>query len=88
MILKLLSHISGNILHVGDHIPWHQPLDGGKESRIQHMLVAEEPQLLDLDTPYGTAQFRQVVGVTDQEVRSAQRWKGAGILELLARDPT
>ena len=53
-------HCLGNILHVGDHIPWHQPLDGGKESRIQHMLVAEEPQLLDLDTPYGTAQFRQV----------------------------
>jgi suppressor of fused-like protein len=51
------------------------------------MLVAEEPQLVDLDTPYGTAQFRQVVGVTDQEVRSAQRWKGAGILELLQKDP-
>ena len=59
--LELLSfHCSGNILHVGDHIPWHQPLDGGKDSRIQHMLVAEEPQLQNLDTPYGTAQFRQV----------------------------
>ena len=52
--------LAGNILHVGDHIPWHQALDGGKDSRIQHMLVAEEPQLLDLDAPYGCAQFRQV----------------------------
>ncbi|KAK7113523.1 suppressor of fused homolog [Littorina saxatilis] len=89
LLNKLAAYVfhTGNILHVGDHIPWHQPLDGGKDSRIQHMLVAEEPQLLDLDTPYGTAQFRQVVGVTDEEVRSAQRWKGAGILELLQKDP-
>ncbi|XP_076459003.1 suppressor of fused homolog [Babylonia areolata] len=90
LLNKLAAYVfhTGNILHVGDHIPWHQPLDGGKDSRIQHMLVAEEPQLLDLDTPYGTAQFRQIVGVTDEEVRSAQRWKGAGILELLQKDPT
>nr|KAG5714825.1 hypothetical protein BaRGS_000313 [Batillaria attramentaria] len=88
LLNKLATYVfqTGNVLHVGDHIPWHQPLDGSEKSRIQHMLVAEEPQLLDLDTPYGVAQFRQIVGVTDEEVKSAQRWKGAGILELLEKE--
>ncbi|XP_067673510.1 suppressor of fused homolog [Haliotis asinina] len=89
LINKLARYVfhTGNVLHVGDHIPWHKPLDGESSCRIQHMLVAEDPQLLDLDTPYGTVEFRQLVGVMDEEIKAAQKWKGAGMLQLLKDSP-
>ncbi|XP_046359463.2 suppressor of fused homolog [Haliotis rufescens] len=89
LINKLARYVfhTGNVLHVGDHIPWHKPLDGESCCRIQHMLVAEDPQLLDLDTPYGTIEFRQLVGVMDEEIKAAQKWKGAGMLHLLQESP-
>ncbi|XP_060573441.1 suppressor of fused homolog [Ruditapes philippinarum] len=75
---------TGNTLHVGDHVPWHKPLDGCEESLVQHMLVAKDPQLHELHSPYGNLDFRQVVGVTNDEMKAAQRWKGAGVLELMS----
>ncbi|XP_041364369.1 suppressor of fused homolog [Gigantopelta aegis] len=78
---------TGNVLLVGDHIPWHKPLDGTTFSHVQSMLIAEDPQLFDLDTPYGIVEFRQIVGVTSDEVKAAQKWKGAGILEMLINHP-
>ncbi|KAL3877257.1 hypothetical protein ACJMK2_034990 [Sinanodonta woodiana] len=86
LLNKLANYVfkTGNMLQFGDHIPWHKPLDEGSESCIRHMLVALDPQLPSLDTPYGTLEFRQIVGVTDDEMKMAQRWKGAGVLELMA----
>ncbi|XP_045213854.2 suppressor of fused homolog [Mercenaria mercenaria] len=83
---RLASYVfqTGNTLHVGDHIPWHKPLDGSEESLVQHMLVAKDPELPDLHSPYGNLDFRQVVGVTDDEMKAAQRWKGAGVLDLMS----
>ncbi|XP_021350519.1 suppressor of fused homolog [Mizuhopecten yessoensis] len=82
---KLATYVfqTGNVLQVGDHIPWHCPLDGGSNSLIQHMLITSDPQIPDLDTPYGFLQFRQIVGVKDDELKAAQKWKGAGVLELM-----
>ncbi|XP_050391011.1 suppressor of fused homolog [Patella vulgata] len=86
LLNKLANYVfqTGNVLHVGDHIPWNKALNDDPESHIQHMLIAEDPQLLDLDTQNGTLDFRQVVGVTDDEVKSAQKWKGTGVLSLLS----
>ncbi|ESP03932.1 hypothetical protein LOTGIDRAFT_110283 [Lottia gigantea] len=77
---------TGNVLHIGDHIPWDS-LNGDPESRIAHILIAEDPQLLDLDTQHGVLDFRQIVGVTDDEVKTAQKWKGSGVLSLLPNLP-
>ncbi|GAB1609129.1 suppressor of fused homolog [Argonauta hians] len=83
--LALYVFQTGNILDVGDHIPWHKSLDDDSHSKstIRHMLITEDPELTLLDTNYGTLEFRQVLGVTDDEMKSAQHWQGAGILELL-----
>jgi hypothetical protein len=35
------------------------PLDGS-ESRVQHMLMAEDAQLLPISTPFGSVNFVQV----------------------------
>ena len=43
----------------GDHVSWHSPLDNS-ESRIQHMLLTEDPQMHPIQTPFGTVSFLQV----------------------------
>ena len=95
-----------NLLCPGDHISWHKPLDGS-ESRVQHMLLIEDPQLTAIDHALGICGFvqvmlgyrqlftascmtiwsGQVVGVTADELESAQKWNGPGILELLKSRP-
>ncbi|KAJ8317173.1 hypothetical protein KUTeg_005077 [Tegillarca granosa] len=75
-----------NVLFSGDHIPWHMPLDGS-ESRIQHMLMCEDAQLLPITTPFGSVSFVQIVGVTGEELRAAQQWNGPGVIELIRSIP-
>lgn len=47
LIWVTLLHVTENKVYTGDHVPWHIPLDGS-ESRIQHMLMAEDPQLIPI----------------------------------------
>ena len=57
--VMLFMYAAENTLCVGDHIPWHSPLDGS-DSRLQHMLMVEDPQLQPINTPCGSMQFVQV----------------------------
>ncbi|XP_069139954.1 suppressor of fused homolog [Argopecten irradians] len=75
-----------NVLFRGDHIPWHMPLDGS-ESRIQHMLMAEDAQLLPITTPLGCVNFVQIIGVCGEELCAAQHWTGPGVIELIRSIP-
>ncbi|XP_039631262.1 suppressor of fused homolog isoform X1 [Polypterus senegalus] len=73
---------SENTFCSGDHVSWHIPLDNS-ESRIQHMLLTEDPQLQQVQTPFGIVNFLQIVGVCTEELQAAQQWNGQGILDLL-----
>ncbi|KAF5890874.1 suppressor of fused isoform X1, partial [Clarias magur] len=73
---------SENTFCSGDHISWHSPLDNS-ESRIQHMLLTEDPQMQPVQTPFGVVSFLQIVGVCTEELQAAQQWNGQGILDLL-----
>lgn len=73
---------SENTLCSGDHVSWHCPLDNS-ESRIQHMLMFEDPQLGIVPTPFGPVTFIQIVGVCAEELQAAQGWNGPGIIELM-----
>ncbi|KAF5295325.1 hypothetical protein FQA39_LY13190 [Lamprigera yunnana] len=75
---------SGNTLCAGDHVSWHCALDNS-ESRIQHMLMASDPQLKATQTPFGTMDFVQIVGVCADELRAAQQWNGDGVLKMLSQ---
>uniref|UniRef100_A0A2P2HXG0 Suppressor of fused homolog n=2 Tax=Hirondellea gigas TaxID=1518452 RepID=A0A2P2HXG0_9CRUS len=75
---------SESVLCVGDHVSWHSPLDGS-ESRLQHMLMAEDSKLGSVATPNGNMQFVQVVGITSDELRAVQHWNGAGVLDIMKR---
>lgn len=48
----------------GDHVSWHSPLDNS-ESRIQHMLLTEDPQMQPVQTPFGVVTFLQVRHTSD-----------------------
>ncbi|XP_022908185.1 suppressor of fused homolog [Onthophagus taurus] len=75
---------SGNTLCPGDHVSWHCALDNS-ESRIQHMLMTTDPQLRSTKTPFGNVEFVQIVGVCADEMRAAQQWNGAGILDMIGK---
>uniref|UniRef100_A0A672GNJ2 Suppressor of fused homolog n=1 Tax=Salarias fasciatus TaxID=181472 RepID=A0A672GNJ2_SALFA len=77
---------SENTFCSGDHVSWHSPLDNS-ESRIQHMLLTEDPQMHPIQTPFGSVSFLQIVGVCTEELQAAQQWNGQGILELIAGGP-
>ncbi|XP_018578579.1 suppressor of fused homolog isoform X1 [Anoplophora glabripennis] len=73
---------SGNTLCSGDHVSWHCALDNS-ESRIQHMLMTNDVQLKTTHTPFGTVDFVQIVGICAEELKAAQQWNGAGILDMI-----
>ncbi|XP_060525731.1 suppressor of fused homolog isoform X2 [Cylas formicarius] len=77
---------SGNILCSGDHVSWHCALDNS-ESRIQHMLMTTDVQLNTAHTPFGSVDFVQIVGICADELKAAQQWNGAGVLDILRRIP-
>ncbi|NP_001161664.1 suppressor of fused-like protein [Saccoglossus kowalevskii] len=77
---------SENTLCSGDHVSWHNPLDNS-ESRINHMLMVEDPQLPPITTPFGSVQFIQIVGVCNEELQTAQHWNGPAVLDLMRKIP-
>lgn len=77
---------SGNNLCSGDHVSWHCALDNS-ESRIQHMLMTSDVQLETVQTPFGTVEFVQIIGVCADELRAAQKWNGSGVLNMLTQLP-
>lgn len=88
-LLQMLARYvfqTNNRLCVGDNVPWKKSLDNC-ESNIQHMLIAEDPQLKRVQSPFGWVDFCQIVGVTEEELDQATWWKGTGVLNLMKRDP-
>ena len=49
------------------------------------MLMTEDPQLRTAQTPYGSVNFVQIVGICTEELQAAQHWNGSGVLEILRR---
>lgn len=78
---------TGNRFATGDNVPWRKSLDNST-SNIQHMLIANDPQLVRTETPFGWVDFCQIVGVTEEELDQASRWNGKGVLNLLKKDVT
>jgi suppressor of fused len=59
-----------NKLFPGDHIPWNKPLDGNEDTKIKHMLISLDCQLKKVKTVLGHVTFCQIVGVTEEEVKT------------------
>lgn len=79
---------TGNPFGVGHHVPLNGPIALGAETEIHSVAFALDPELGELQTPFGDVSFLQMVGVARDEAKAIKRWSSTGMLELLAeRDP-
>lgn len=79
---------TGNPFGVGHHVPLNGPIALGIDTEIHSVAFALDPELGVEQTPFGTVEFLQMVGITREEAKAIKRWSSTGILELLAaRDP-
>lgn len=77
---------SGNVICSGDHITWHAPLNGKDDCILQHMLITQDTSLIEVQGPYGSFNFLQIVGITNEELSAAQKWNVPGLVKLLSEN--
>lgn len=51
------------------------------------MLMTEDAQLGNVQTPLGSVTFVQIVGVCLEELQAAQQWTGPGVIQLMKSVP-
>lgn len=76
---------SGATLDPGDHMDANGPIMRDSDTALSALLFVEDPELPKQATPHGAMQFVQIVGVTPEELASAQSWNTRGMLALLAK---
>jgi hypothetical protein len=73
-------HRDRDVLAVGDILRV-----SGADLRFDAYLVADDPALDGVETPFGAVRFVQLVGVQPEELEAAEDWQCAAVLALLAR---
>ncbi|MFI6515214.1 suppressor of fused domain protein [Spirillospora sp. NPDC050679] len=75
---------SGNWFEPGHHMNINGPIEADREDcEIRALAFVRDPELGRIDTPHGTVDFLQVVGLTLDEYEATQRWNTDGVLDLL-----
>jgi suppressor of fused-like protein len=75
---------TGNWFEPNHHMDLNGPIALERHTLIRAVVFAEDPELGTIDTPHGTVQFLQVVGITPDEYDATQTWSVRDFLELLA----
>jgi suppressor of fused-like protein len=76
---------SGNWFEPNHHMDLNGPIALDRPTLIRAVAFAEDPELGTIETPNGTVQFLQVVGITSDEYAATQAWSVRDFLALLAR---
>lgn len=72
----------------GHHLALGGPIRLGTDTRLTAAAVVTDPSLGAMTGPFGSIEFLQVVGMTDDELELCRSWSTDGVLELLReRDP-
>lgn len=74
---------TGNRFAAGHKMGLNGPIAEGHATPITAVCFADDPELGDIVSAYGTARFVQVVGITDDEYRLIQEWSTPGLIEIL-----
>ena len=74
---------SGNVLHVNDHMSLNGPIRADDDTALTAVLFARDPDLGVIDTPNGRVEFRQIVGVTSDELEAVCDWNTEKFLAAL-----
>jgi suppressor of fused-like protein len=72
-----------NGFHEGHRISTNGPISLGSPTALRTVAFAFDPELPPIATPFGHVAFLQVVGLTDDEERVAQRWETRKLLDAL-----
>lgn len=77
---------SGNIFQVGDHLDLNGPIFLEADTDIRAVAFRVDPELGENHTtPFGRLDFRQMVGLTLDELRFCKNWKTSAMLELMEK---
>jgi suppressor of fused len=74
---------TGNGFGAGHHMPLNGPIALGHETEITAILFAADPELPPTKGPFGSFEFLQVVGITEDELEAVQAWNSTPFTELL-----
>lgn len=75
---------TGNRFDVGHKMGLNGPMAEGTDTKISAIIFAKDPELGEpINSPFGSATFLQVVGITDDEYALAQEWITSGLIEIL-----
>lgn len=92
--LRLLTQLgryvfsTGNAFTSGHRLDPRGPITGSPDTRLTAVAMTNDPQLGPINTPYGTARFLAVVGITADELDRMKASSTATVLtELASRSP-
>lgn len=71
---------SGNLFHPGDYLDANGPICLDSDTLLTALAFIEDPDLPQLDTPNGSVQFIQMVGITCRELEMIQSWNTRSFL--------
>ncbi|MFD2130847.1 suppressor of fused domain protein [Pseudogracilibacillus auburnensis] len=73
---------SGNVFKNGDYMDANGPICLESDTELTALAFAYDPELPKMDTPNGTVEFIQVVGITADELEAMQIWNTLGVLHI------
>lgn len=91
-VLNLLQNLAryvfqtGKVFDDGHRLSANGPIAAGRETDINAISFVIDPELGEIETPYGHLKFLQVVGIALDELNLMQQWTSAGFLNVLAED--
>ena len=65
---------TGNVFGAGHHMHLNGPIALGTDTAIHAILLLQDPEALQVETPNGRVEFLQVTGITEDELRAAKAW--------------
>lgn len=91
-VFSYFQHLARYVFETGKAFDVGHRMDSGKPilleppTEIHAIAFTLDPQLGEIETPYGHLKFLQIVGVTKDELQTMKQWTTAEFLSLLAED--
>ena len=73
---------SGNVFKANEHMDANGPLCIGSDTKLTAMGFDIDPELGEMDTPYGHVEFIQVIPYTKEELENTMLWFGDKFIRL------
>jgi suppressor of fused len=76
---------TGNVFAAGHHLSLNGPIALDESTDITAVLFVADPEVPAAQSPNGSLDFLQLVGITDDELQAAASWNSERFAELMAR---